>query len=498
MTITSLEYDKFYLCLRLAPGDPPEKIELSFNRLIKIYHPDLCTILSKKEAHEKTIAINAAREALAEYWARQGAAPPSYRQEQEAAKRKQEQLRKQEAERRERERKQRLSDALPAANRIDSLSADVVGFKTFAGGYQAPPLESRTFSPWFPQERTEYIYSELRLRYPAARAGALFTIHGVWHGPSGQIINEYEFPTTLLPGTECIISSGFGRVPAGLFATGQHRIDLFVLGRKIASKTFTVYAERLGVPADIESILAKVASLRFFAALPDGSVPQQRTFASRFASSYGLTLYWQLDLTHPAPGSKRDFTIEAFCYRPNGLLLNRQEVNSYVERDWTSSWRTGKLAGFDSFGNYRVDLLIDGQKIARGDFYVDAPPAPSSSVSVSSVRFFEGGRPHLREWGPAYQFRQAATRWIVWQIEFTRAQAQFQLTVDLELYWYGPSGQLFYQQAIGAVLPPGNLNPGWCVSYGRDLPGSFTAGSYRVDTYQSGRLVRSDSFQIVW
>jgi hypothetical protein len=63
----------------------------------------------------------------------------------------------------------------------------------------------------------------------------------------------------------------------------------------------------------IPSFNAKVISLRFFESPlpPDGVPREQRVYSNRFLKSQVRTIYWELSLTHPAPGRRVNFTIES-------------------------------------------------------------------------------------------------------------------------------------------------------------------------------------------
>lgn len=154
----------------------------------------------------------------------------------------------------------------------------------------------------------------------------------------------------------------------------------------------------------IPSINAKVASLRFFEnPLPPHVVPrQQRVYSNRFVKSQVRRIFWELDLTHPAPGRRVDFIIESVWYSPTGLGQGqRQSMRASLQGDWTWSywqdgvrligkWKTVKPTGemYDweepwPSGNYRVDIYVAGTMVASGSFEITDGGSSARSGSAS-------------------------------------------------------------------------------------------------------------------
>lgn len=95
---------------------------------------------------------------------------------------------------------------------------------------------------------------------------------------------------------------------------------------------------------------------------------------NRFAKSTSRHIYFELFLIHPTPGRKIDFTINVIYYSSDGNIYGSTDHDSYIEGDWSTSCH--ELGwGWEDAGNwdvddYRIDLFIEGKKIASGSFTI--------------------------------------------------------------------------------------------------------------------------------
>ena len=100
----------------------------------------------------------------------------------------------------------------------------------------------------------------------------------------------------------------------------------------------------------------------------------QRSFSSRFDASSTRYVYWELDLTHPAPGHRIQTAIRCVYLRSNGVTFGESNWTITVDSSWTQSQTTYGL-GWSTPGNwpadsYRVDCWADGKVIAERSFSI--------------------------------------------------------------------------------------------------------------------------------
>lgn len=129
----------------------------------------------------------------------------------------------------------------------------------------------------------------------------------------------------------------------------------------------------------ISSIRAKVTGIRFFEGGYEGVAIGSRTFATRFARKKTRYVYWELGLEsdYVVIGFEpRHFAIEAVWFDPYGQEVFRSTKKSRIESEWKNSFHTSGYGWRDAsfanwiLGTYRVDLFMDGKKIAGGEFVI--------------------------------------------------------------------------------------------------------------------------------
>jgi hypothetical protein len=120
----------------------------------------------------------------------------------------------------------------------------------------------------------------------------------------------------------------------------------------------------------------KASAVRFYEG-PHDHAPEnsQRAYRDSFDRFNTRTVYWELDLSYPAPGRRIDFTIDAIWYRPDGSEITRQALPVHVDPEWGSSWHTLGL-GYDDPGHwlpgaYRVDIQCRNLRVASGTFQIN-------------------------------------------------------------------------------------------------------------------------------
>lgn len=119
---------------------------------------------------------------------------------------------------------------------------------------------------------------------------------------------------------------------------------------------------------------AKVTEIKFFEGGYDVPPKDQRVYRSSFPRTGTRYVTWELNLVHPAPGIKKDFTIEHIWFNAHGAEIFRASFKSYVLAEWINSYHNSGYGWRDVSsstwvaGTYRVDLYVDGVKIASEKF----------------------------------------------------------------------------------------------------------------------------------
>jgi hypothetical protein len=121
-------------------------------------------------------------------------------------------------------------------------------------------------------------------------------------------------------------------------------------------------------------ILPASASIRFFES-PQQLLPlDQRRYGNRFARSNTRCIAWELNTQLQPPGRRMEYVVAALWKDAAGRTVCCQAITAYVEPHWNQFWNAYLLGwpkpGNWAPGNYFVDLIIGGSKIAAGQFHI--------------------------------------------------------------------------------------------------------------------------------
>lgn len=131
-------------------------------------------------------------------------------------------------------------------------------------------------------------------------------------------------------------------------------------------------------PYDIPSLQAKVAApLLFFLADPNRPVPPlgQRTYATTFQSAQtsGKRIFWEMALNFQGQFPPKDYQIESVWYYNSAEVYRgtgNYKGSDVATRAFHNRFGWDPPQGSLAAGQYRVDLLVGGQKITSGNFTV--------------------------------------------------------------------------------------------------------------------------------
>ena len=262
---------------------------------------------------------------------------------------------------------------------------------------------------------------------------------------------------------------------------------------------------------DIPSISADVSILKFFEGNHEGVPSRERVYKDFFIKSDARYIWWELNLTHPAPGEQRNFQIESMYYRPDGSILGQQTVRTYIAPERTSSnhqqgwgWRT---AGNWPPGIYRVDLYIERQKIASRSFEIAWNDGDNQEwinifslrTRIAGLKFYEGGKELIPYGLRVYreEFSRSKSRYIYWQLDLEHLPLYSPVDFDIDAVWHKPDGSIWVRRTTSTRVQAG-WDSSWHVSsWGWDAPGNWSPGIYRLELSIGRQKVATGVFEIV-
>lgn len=134
--------------------------------------------------------------------------------------------------------------------------------------------------------------------------------------------------------------------------------------------TGSVPAEGIPIPG------VKTPRVQFYEGPHDLTLkPANRVYRYSFDRFTARSIYWELDLTFPAPGRRIDFQIDAVWYHADGTEMARQTLPAHVDGTWGSSWHTLGYGyaepGHWTPGTYRVDFYYHNMRVSSGTFQIN-------------------------------------------------------------------------------------------------------------------------------
>jgi hypothetical protein len=119
---------------------------------------------------------------------------------------------------------------------------------------------------------------------------------------------------------------------------------------------------------------ARVTQVKFFESGYNAMELGHRTYQTQFDHRTSHYINWELNVSCPALASRVDFTISATWYYSNGTVFGEQSLNTYAEAGWTAPvfnyGRGWQRPGMWKRGFYRVELFVNGSRIATGSFQI--------------------------------------------------------------------------------------------------------------------------------
>jgi hypothetical protein len=128
----------------------------------------------------------------------------------------------------------------PIYSKIDSFNADVTDLKFYEVGSETPT--QKRYSTRFSSASTRYVNYDLYLKYPIPGRRVEFETIAVYYNSDGTVLGRKTRQASVEAGWNASNHyDGWGAATAGSWKTGFYRVDIFVAGKRIASKWFEVY-----------------------------------------------------------------------------------------------------------------------------------------------------------------------------------------------------------------------------------------------------------------
>jgi Protein kinase domain len=114
----------------------------------------------------------------------------------------------------------------------------------------------------------------------------------------------------------------------------------------------------------------------------------ERVFAIAFDQSEAQSIYWQLDITRPAPINRGSFRVTSYLYGSDGSLYTRNQSDFDLEEGWVNSSLSGtwvQNVGPWVPGDYRITLFLNSQKVANRIFTIRSQTLPTQELAAVAI-----------------------------------------------------------------------------------------------------------------
>ena len=124
--------------------------------------------------------------------------------------------------------------------------------------------------------------------------------------------------------------------------------------------------------AYIQSLDAQVVVMRIFESSNPAVCGARTDYSDSFNRSATRFIFWELSLSHPAPGQQTTLDIDWVYYRSDGSVFQQQVHNATLDASTLASTHCAGT-GWDEPGQwaidfYRVDLSVEGVLVASVTF----------------------------------------------------------------------------------------------------------------------------------
>ncbi len=254
-------------------------------------------------------------------------------------------------------------------------------------------------------------------------------------------------------------------------------------------------------------------TMRFFEGgfnVPDES---QRKYIAQFPKNATRYVWCQIEVENRLYNVRQhNHKVIWRYYNADGTLRGETDADFGIKQEWSTAWIPAGW-GWDEpgswpVGTYRVEVWMDGKKIAQDSFTIyddlpsTTPPVTSGEktyLEFEFVKFFEG--PYVappesqREFKT--QFPKSTTRYVFFLVG-TKNLLYKNRTHKPEVVgrYYNPDGSLRGETKVNHDIPPDWENADLWGGWGSEKLGNWPVGTYRVEILFGKTKVGEGSFTI--
>lgn len=240
----------------------------------------------------------------------------------------------------------------------------------------------------FPKSKTRYIYYHVTIR------NLLYGVRshtpdilGKYYNSDGTFLGESS--AGVLVGSDldtAYLSNGWGWEDPGYWEPGTYRVDVLIKGVKVAEKQFSIYADdavsttQQNKPALEQTTAAgtvEFVELTFYEEDGEVDVTPDPVYVTEFPKSKTRYIYFHVTIRNLLYGIRPQTPdIVGKYYKSDGTYLGESSAAVLVGPDLDLTYLSNGWGwadpGYWETGIYRVDVLVNGAKVAEKKFSVYA------------------------------------------------------------------------------------------------------------------------------
>lgn len=234
----------------------------------------------------------------------------------------------------------------------------------------------------FDQAETKYIFADFPVTPGKDMANQSSAFKAVWYDPDGNVFVQSEGTIVwknFMDGVTWTVSASTDK-----WVVGEYKVQFLIDGTVFATETFQVNKSFF-------TLNAKVSNIRFYESSKDELPEDKRVYTYTFDSAKTRYVTWVLDMTHPAPDERVNFTVHIDFYTANGKLFAQHDCASNVDPGWTDSMHEsgwGSIVPGKAWppGVYKAVFSVDGTTIGSKSFTVTKPAPPKPPKKAPKVK----------------------------------------------------------------------------------------------------------------
>ncbi len=273
-----------------------------------------------------------------------------------------------------------FNSKITGSNNIND-TYEVISLQFFEASSNAPEKSKRRYQTEFNKNSTRRVLIELTVNNLLYQKGNHeHKVEYNYYNPDGSLLHRINknFNIKSEWGTAWQ-GTGYGWDTPGNWPEGNYRVKVFIDGKEVIAKSFSVLdRSRRGAgitKSDFLKYPYEIISLQFFEASSNEPEKSKRRYKTEFNKATTRRIWAELSFKNLIyQKGNQEHKIEYIYYNPDGSQLCRMNKDFNIKPEWQTAWQ-GAAYGWETPGNwpkgtYRVKVFIDAKEVMAKSFSI--------------------------------------------------------------------------------------------------------------------------------